>query len=149
VFALTIAVLVLAADPEGGGEKLLAKGDGYLVQAVRAGPLARGPFGESSHGRDVFDRPGKYVLTHVDTATGKLTRLHAGGQWGNPLVAGGVDRGFLYRQYLWGVAADETHLYLLLGRTREVTEYFGERGRTTRTASTAVQVFRLKDAALV
>lgn len=148
MLTIAFAAVCLSADPV-LEDKVLAKGDGFLVHAIRAGPLARGDFGDKSYGRDIFNQPGKYVITHLDTTTGKITRLHAGGDWGNPLVLGGIDRSFRYRQFLWGVAADEHHLYLLLGRTREVTEYLGERGRTTRTPSTVIQVIRLKDAALV
>jgi hypothetical protein len=149
MFAVALAVLGLAADLTPNEEKLLAKGNGYFVHAVRSGPLSRGEFGERSHGRGVFERPGKYVLTHLNTATGKLTRLHAGGQWGDPSVLGGINRGFLYRQYIWGVAADEKYLYVLVGRTLEVTEDYGERGRKRKVPSTVIQVFSLTGAELV
>jgi hypothetical protein len=149
MLAVAFAVLGLAADPTPSGERLLAKGDGYFIHAVRSGPLSRGEFGERSYGRDVFERPGRYVLTHLNTATGELTRLHAGGQWGDPSVLGGVNRGFLYRQYIWGVAADEQHLYVLLGRTLEVTEDFGTQGRVRKAPSTVIQVFGLRGGDLV
>jgi hypothetical protein len=154
--ALTALALPLAPkpaeDPEKkpAAERLIVKGDGYLVHVVRTGVVARGPFGESSYNRDVFNRDTPLAITHVNTSTGKMTRLASGGAWGAS-VEMAVNRDFRYTQHIWGIAHDAEHLYLVLARKLEVTKFFGGAGQgiPTATAKTTVQVFRLKDAELV
>lgn len=100
--------------------RLLVKGDGFAVHAVRS--AWRAPVAKADPPRERRDGwfhavtmpQGTWAFTHTDLKTGRMTKLFEGGAWAYQSPPMGVDKAGGFSAEVVGWAADESHLYLLM-----------------------------------
>jgi hypothetical protein len=146
--------LALAAQPAPGESesRVLARGDGYVVHAMRVGPRAAGGPDADPVGRFPLSFGPRYALTHTDTTTGKQRKLVQGGEWVVPLPAMAVNRETRHTLSIAAVATGPDRLYVLVMLSSVLVEHIGPGGGAARgdpILRHVLYVFRRVDGRLV
>jgi hypothetical protein len=99
--------------------RLLLKGDGFVVHAVRSAwraPVEKvaPPAGAAGWTAHAAMPQGTWAFTHTDLKTGRMTKLFEGGSWSYQSPPMGIDKSGKFEVGVAGWAADGSHLYLLM-----------------------------------
>lgn len=153
MFPLCLSLsLALAAPPADADNGVLARGDGYVIHAVRVGPRAPGgPDADPRGGLGMSFGP-RYAILHTDTKTGKQRKLVEGGEWAVPFPAMAVNRETRHSLSIAAVATGPARLYVLVMRSSVLVEHIGPGGGAARGEPALrhlLYVFRQTDGRLV
>ena len=138
----SLAFAAPPAPPADSDCRVLAKGDGYVVHAVRVG--ARAPGGDPRGRFGLFSGP-RYAILHTDTKTGTLKKLVEGGEWSVPFPPMAIDRTTEHSISIAGVATGPDRLYVLVMRSSVVVRGGAPGGRGPGTLQHVLYVFSLAD----
>jgi hypothetical protein len=99
--------------------RLLLKGDGFAVHAVRSAwraPVDKvaAPAATARWMGHTAMPQGTWAFTHTNLKTGRMTKLFEGGSWSYQSPPMGLDHSGKFEVGVAGWAADESRLYLLM-----------------------------------
>jgi hypothetical protein len=130
-----------------GDSRVLTRGDGHVVHAVRVGPHAPSTGADDPRGRGrAFPNGLRYSILHTDTKTGRQRKLAEGGTWTVMLPDMAVNRSIDHAVTILAATADRDRVYVLTVRKTVVHEFLGATARKREHPPQRVlSVFRLAD----